>query len=218
MKSFLTVLTVILSSTFTSSAAASCGDSKYVAEVFWMSSNGWCPRLSLPAFGQRLQVSEYSTLYSLLGTSFGGDNRSYFNLPDLRGRMPMGQGFGAGLTQRTVGQQVGSEQVTLSTANLPAHAHSVAVTGSVSASITATNQAANTSDPENSYLANSQRAAIYRKAADTDSTVTLAGNDTSGSLAASTGDTGSNQPVYFLPPAVVMTPCICTDGIYPSRP
>ncbi len=69
--------------------------------------------------GQLLPINQYTALFSLLGTQFGGDGRSNFGLPDLRGRAPIGQGQGPGLSSSIIGQMQGAEQVTLTTATIP---------------------------------------------------------------------------------------------------
>lgn len=73
--------------------------------------------------GQLLAISQNDALFSLLGTTYGGDGRTTFGLPDLRGRVPIHVGNGPGLTFRQLGSKSGSEQVTLTTANLPPHTH-----------------------------------------------------------------------------------------------
>ncbi len=73
--------------------------------------------------GTLLQISQNQTLYAILGITWGGDGVSTFALPDLRGRVLMGQGQGAGLHNRLVGQMGGAEAVTLVEANMPAHTH-----------------------------------------------------------------------------------------------
>jgi len=80
--------------------------------------NGW-------AFcdGSLLPISEYETLFNLIGTTYGGDGQETFALPDLRGRTPVHQGTGAGLSAYTMGEQGGTETVTLTTQQIPAHSH-----------------------------------------------------------------------------------------------
>lgn len=78
--------------------------------------------------GQLLPISQNSALFSLLGTFYGGDGRSTFALPDLRGRVPIGQGQGAGLTDRRLGSTGGAESVTLTAAQMPTHNHIVNAT------------------------------------------------------------------------------------------
>ncbi|MED4584489.1 tail fiber protein [Brevibacillus choshinensis] len=73
--------------------------------------------------GQLLAIQQYSTLFSILGTQYGGDGKTTFALPNLKDRAPMHQGNGAGLTPRTVGEEEGNPTVMLSLNQLPAHAH-----------------------------------------------------------------------------------------------
>lgn len=79
---------------------------------------GW-----LACDGSLQSISNYETLYTLLGTTYGGDGTSTFGLPDLRGQVPVDQGSGQGLTPRVLGQAGGNENVTLLTANVPTHTH-----------------------------------------------------------------------------------------------
>jgi microcystin-dependent protein len=80
--------------------------------------SGW-----LPCQGQLLAINQNQALFSLLGTSYGGDGRTNFALPDLRGRVAMGQGAGGGLTARAIGQVMGEEGHTILLAETPAHNH-----------------------------------------------------------------------------------------------
>jgi microcystin-dependent protein len=73
--------------------------------------------------GQELAISENDALFSLIGTTYGGDGQSTFALPDLRGRAPVHQGTGPGLSAYTLGEQAGVESVTLTTQQIPAHTH-----------------------------------------------------------------------------------------------
>jgi microcystin-dependent protein len=75
--------------------------------------------------GSALDVDDYSELFALIGTTYGGDGVSAFHLPDLRGKLPVGQGAGPGLSNRTMGQQFGTNDEALTTANLPAHSHAI---------------------------------------------------------------------------------------------
>jgi len=78
--------------------------------------------------GQLLPISENEALYSLLGTTFGGDGRTTFGLPDLRGRIPVGMGANPATgTNYSIGQMAGVEEVTLTEAQLPAHTHALMV-------------------------------------------------------------------------------------------
>ena len=73
--------------------------------------------------GQLLSIAQNTALFSLLGTTFGGDGRTTFGLPDLRGRVPVHMGQGPGLTNYSLGQSAGAEQVTLTVNQIPAHTH-----------------------------------------------------------------------------------------------
>lgn len=81
--------------------------------------------------GQLLGIAENDALFSLLGTTYGGDGQVTFGLPDLRGRTPIHQGNGAGLTPRTLGEVTGTEAVTLTSAQVPSHFHPVHATSGV---------------------------------------------------------------------------------------
>ena len=78
--------------------------------------------------GALLSISEYQTLFALIGTTYGGDGQTTFAVPDLRGRVPVGQGAGRGLTPRVTGQVYGSESVTLLATQMPQHSHAFSAT------------------------------------------------------------------------------------------
>jgi microcystin-dependent protein len=86
--------------------------------------NGWAL-----ANGAFLPINQNTALFSLLGTYWGGNGTTTFALPDLRGRAPVGQGQGPGLTPRVMGQAYGQEAVTLTTGNMPPHVHQVQLGG-----------------------------------------------------------------------------------------
>ncbi|RAK63264.1 phage tail protein [Hymenobacter edaphi] len=102
------------------------GSSPYIGEIAIFAGNfapaGW-------AFcdGSLLPISENDALYALIGTTYGGDGQDTFALPDLRGRAPMHSGAGPGLTSRSVGEQGGAEEVTLTTQQIPNHSHQLSV-------------------------------------------------------------------------------------------
>ena len=87
--------------------------------------------------GQLLPINQNQALFSLLGTTYGGNGVQLFALPDLRGRVPIGAGSGAGLTTRVQGQTGGSESVTLLTSNVPAHSHTLNATSATTTTATA---------------------------------------------------------------------------------
>jgi microcystin-dependent protein len=86
--------------------------------------------------GSLQSIAEYQTLYTLIGTTYGGDGQATFQLPDLRGRIPLHNGTGLGLTPRPVGQIAGTEMVTLVSNQIPTHTHTVQVSSSAATNST----------------------------------------------------------------------------------
>jgi len=151
--------------------------------------------------GQLLQISQYTALFSLLGTQFGGDGKSTFALPNLGGQVPINQGQGAGLTDYEVGESGGADTVTLTQNEIGAHVHNAqAVTA-----------AGSTAAPGGALWAEAWTARSQLKTYSdaTGATVAL-------SPAALDGG-GGNQPHENRPPLLVMNFCIALQGIYPSR-
>ena len=101
--------------------------------ILWSSPKipmGW-----LPCDGSQLNISQYQALYAVLGVSFGGDGQTYFKLPDLRSRIPVGIGQGTNLSNYTLGQQGGVETVALTLAQMAAHNHTAVSTPSLNGSV-----------------------------------------------------------------------------------
>jgi microcystin-dependent protein len=90
-----------------------------------MFGGNFAPRGWAMCDGQLLPISQYTALFSLVGTVYGGDGRTTFGLPDLRGRFPMHAGAGPGLSNRSLGQRSGQESVTLTPGQMPNHAHAL---------------------------------------------------------------------------------------------
>lgn len=148
-------------------------------------------------WGQLLQVSQYSSLYALLGTQFGGDGINDFGVPDLRGRIPVGSGTGPGLTPRSPGQMSGAENVTLSVAQLPTHTHIVQCDGTSTATVDI---------PTNNIPAKTTPGSGYATVA---ATATMNANMLSGA--------GGNQPHNNMPPWGCLNYIICVEGLWPPR-
>ncbi len=147
--------------------------------------------------GQVLPINQFQALFSILGTIYGGDGRTTFALPDLRGRVPMHMGSGAGLSNRPIGQRVGSETNTLNVNQLPAHTHSVTVP--------TTSALADDTQPANNRLGQT-RADVYSQSAP------------DGALAGVTAaHTGGGQPVNNVQPVQVVNFIIALYGTFPSR-
>jgi microcystin-dependent protein len=153
---------------------------------------GWSP-----CDGRLLSIAENSALFSLLGTTYGGDGRVTFALPDLRGRVAVSSGQGPGLSDRALGSAGGEESVTLTTDGLPAHSHAVIANGTKGAS----------ASPAGKVPGHASGATVYADVSD--------GAQLKHTAIAATG---GSQPHDNLQPYLALTYCISTDGIYPTRP
>lgn len=158
--------------------------------------------------GQLLPINQNAALFSLLGTRYGGNGQTTFGLPDLRGRVASSMGAGPGLSNYVVGQTAGSETVTLTLANLPAHTHQVyATTAPASAGTAGSQPSSNATLAVASLTANGATVPVNRYAATPNTTMA------STVLEA----TGGSQPHSNVQPFLVMSYCIATTGIFPSR-
>ncbi|MFT3812836.1 MAG: tail fiber protein [Acidovorax sp.] len=180
---------------------AYAGSSPYVGELMMFGGN-FCPAGWLMADGSVLSVNQYSTLYAVLGTAYGGDGQATFNLPNLQGRAPVGQGQGRGLSPIALGDTGGAEAVTLTIGQMPAHNHG-----------TATANAATTATPATGrVLAQAQNAGAYAPAGG--ATVALGATGMTGM----TGIAGGSLPVDVRNPYLGLVWCVATDvvGAFPS--
>ena len=168
----------------------------YLAEIF-MGGMNFAPRGYSTCAGQIISIAQNTALFSLLGTTFGGNGQTTFALPDLRGRVPMGQGQGPGLTDRVLGEQSGQETVTLINNEIPAHNHT----------FNAVSEAGDVSAPAGAYLANT--GALDKEYNTTGTVVAMNAN--------AVGASGGSQPHNNLPPYIVLTFYIAMEGIFPSR-
>ena len=149
--------------------------------------------------GQLLAISQNDALFSLLGTIYGGDGRTTFALPDLRGRMMIHMGQGPGLSDRRIGSKGGNINTTLTAANLPGHSHPL--------NLPVSSAAPNSTDANKGYLTN-QGDDTYATAATANANYGAAFN---------TGSTGNSTGINNMQPFTVINICIAMVGIYPSR-
>jgi len=164
--------------------------------------------------GQLLSIAEYTALYSLLGTTYGGDGEQTFALPDFRGRVAVHVGQGAGLQNYDLAQQGGVENTTLTMNNIPAHTHPV--TNAAVGPAPASNLPGTTDMPTGNVPAQINGSpAAYSTVATTDNL----GNSTINSLSDSTGGNGSGgtAPVNIVSPYQVLNYVIAVEGIYPPH-
>jgi microcystin-dependent protein len=155
---------------------------------------GFPPRGWAKCDGQILPIAQNTALFSLLGTTYGGDGRTTFALPDLRGRVPVHQGQGPGLSNYDLGEVLGAESVTLTTQQLPPHGHGIqgaatAASKSPSGAVPGYNDAGSSyGPPDGTQMANTM-----------------------------CQPTGAGQPHENRQPTLAMNWCIATEGIFPSR-
>lgn len=160
-----------------------------IGEVKMFAGN-YAPRGWMKCEGQLLSISQYQALFSIIGTYYGGDGRTTFALPDMRGRVAMGTGSGPGLTPTVEGEKKGQETTTITLQNLPAHNH---------------------------VIESEQKEPVeVMPARDPDSGMVTA-NHPINSSPAQTGNTGNGYPVNNMQPSLSLTYIICVDGLYPSR-
>jgi microcystin-dependent protein len=157
--------------------------------------------------GQTYSIAQYTALFSLIGTTYGGDGQTTFNLPNLQGRVPIGQGQGPGLPYYEMGEQAGSNTVTLNNANIPPHNH---IAQGITVNMPVSTNGGDTDTPTGAYLA--------KASGDFYSSAPTSGSNY-GALAVSgqTGITGSGTPLDITNPYLVLNYCIAVEGIFPSR-
>ncbi|SDF51453.1 Microcystin-dependent protein [Dyadobacter soli] len=148
--------------------------------------------------GQLLPISQNTALFSLLGTFYGGDGKSTFALPNLQGSSPMHQGDGPGLTPRSLGEQSGTESVTLLTSEIPVHTHSLNAAGVI----------ADSRDPNGTCFGVSQNGNVYSTGANPPQ-VTM--------LPATLVVAGGTLPHNNMMPYLTVNFCIAMQGIFPPR-
>ncbi len=176
----------------------------------------FCPRGYAETNGQLLAIASNTALFSLLGTTYGGDGRTTFALPDLRGRSMVHVGQGPGLSNIRPGQRGGAEQTSLNVNNLPAHNHSATSTSNVNVTLRGTNSAGNSSTPGNNVPASKGRTDIYSTGmADVD--MGASAINASATTTTTVGNTGSGVSFENRSPYLGILHCIALQGIFPSR-
>jgi microcystin-dependent protein len=165
----------------------------FLAEIVLFAGN-FAPRGWAFCAGQILAISQNTALFSLLGTTYGGNGQTTFALPDLRSRVAVGQGQGPGLSNYSLGQQGGTESVTLTSQQIPPHNHNVTVFS----------DAGDTGKPANNFLASIDNG--YK--ASNDGTLMSPVMITGG---------GGSQPHPNIQPYTTLNYIIALQGVFPSR-
>jgi microcystin-dependent protein len=167
----------------------------FVGEIRMFAGN-FAPRGWAFCDGQLLAISQNDALFSLFGTTYGGDGQTTFGLPDLRGRVPIHQGTGPGLANRRIGEKGGQENVTLTTAQLPPHGHA----------LNASSDTATSTDPAANVPANAATTNIYGSDAPFEALNAQAVTNTGG------GRDHANEM-----PFLCVNFIVALSGVYPSR-
>lgn len=171
-----------------------------------MFAGNFSPRSWAFCQNQILSIAQNTALFSILGTTYGGNGQTTFALPDFRGRVAVGTGQGPGLPSVTLGEMGGTQTVTLTSNNMPAHNHPL--TGSVNQQVN-NDTAGLTDDASNKRLGAS--GSVFTAA--TGDLVNMAPLASTLQI----GVSGGSQPFSIMPPYLGMNYIICLFGIFPSR-
>jgi microcystin-dependent protein len=187
-----------------------------------MFAGNFAPRNWAFCQGQIMSIASNTALFSILGTTYGGNGQTTFALPDFRGRVAVGTGTGPGLTNVQLGQISGTETVTLLTTQIPAHIHTATAGtgGSGTATLNAVTANGNTQSPSGNYLAASRTASVASYIESGTTAAMNAGSITLSNITAGAptiGITGGSQPHSNMQPYLGMNYVICLFGIFPSR-
>ena len=169
----------------------------FVAEIRIFPGN-FAPRGWAFCNGRLIPITQNTALFSLLGTTYGGNGQTTFALPDLQGRAPMHHGDGLGLTPRSIGESSGSQTVSLLTSEVPVHTHTLAASASVAAS----------RDPNNNPLARSRNGLAYQSVVDQNLT---------GMAPQAVSTAGGDVPHNNMQPYLALNFIIALQGIFPPR-
>ena len=193
---------------------------QFIGQILLVGFN-WAPKGWATCEGQLMSIAQNTALFSLLGTTYGGDGRQTFGLPDLRGRVAVGQGTGPGLDPVIAGEMAGLGSVTLTASNLPSHVHPAAGgTLSTTVAIPVNDSGAMPTTPGNTMMlaagadADGNAVYIYNNLAATTTLLPFPAAVSTGT----TGPTGAGTPVPVTNPYLGSTYIIALEGIFPSRP
>jgi microcystin-dependent protein len=165
--------------------------------------------------GQILPISQNTALFALIGTTFGGDGVTTFALPDLRGRVPVSSGQGPGLSVYDLGEIGGTENVTLTTSQMPPHNHVITL-NNLTATANARNTAGNSQSPAGNLPA-VEAAGVTATYSNAPANATMAAGAVTVTGTATASVSGSGLPLQILSPFLTVNYCIALQGIFPSR-
>lgn len=197
MKKLSVLIAMLAVTSGGSSAQDNWDDTPFIGEVRWWAGN-FEPRDWKFCDGQFLSINYFPTLYTVIGSAFGGDGISTFALPDVRGRVIIHGGSGGRVTDRTRGTRVGVEKSKMTIDQLPPHNHAV--------NVFATESGVDTHDPKYGFLASAR---IY-----TDSG---SGDAQFNESAIAEIEVGDDEPRSNMQPSLVLNCIIAVDGVFPPR-
>jgi microcystin-dependent protein len=177
----------------------------FLGQIFMFGGN-FAPRGWALCNGQLLAIASNTALFSILGTTYGGDGVTTFALPDLRGRAPLHPGQGPGLSSYVLGEVGGVESVTLVSTQMPAHNHTATVTINAAASPLSASD-----DPNNQVPAGGSGQSVYASVPDGATKMNAAMTTTV------VGTAGGSQPHENRQPFLCVNYIIALEGIFPSR-
>jgi len=212
----------------TNPAHATCGTDPYMGSICATAAT-FCPKGYAQTNGQIMSISDNTALFALLGAQYGGDGRTTFGLPDLRGRSIVSAGTGPGLAPTRQSDRRGRDQMRLPLSALPTHAHAGTISvPTITVGVQVSPATATKSVPAaGDYIAapaSADRDPIltkgYVNATDKATTVALGGvsSTTSGDPSVTINNTGNGQPLITLPPQLTLLYCIALQGVFPPRP
>ncbi|HEY9346020.1 MAG TPA: tail fiber protein [Inquilinus sp.] len=194
-------------------------------EPFLATIMGWAPNFAprgwAYCWGQILAIAQNTALFSLLGTTYGGNGQTTFALPNLASRLPVGAGQGPGLSSYDLGQVGGTESTTLTLNNLPAHAHPAGTLAGQQKVATGTGATSLTTAAADSILGAPNF--LDSTSGSTVNVNTFAAGSANPTVSwpvpvtGQTGPAGGSQPFSILPPYLAINWIIALEGIYPSR-
>lgn len=220
---------IVLPSLFIGKSALACGSNDPMLGTMCVFAGNFAPRGYALAQGQLLPISQYSALFSILGTTYGGDGRTTFALPDIRGRSVIGQGTGPGLQNYRLGQRGGQEYLALSSIHMPSHTHTATttvvndVTVEGVADLNAVNGRSSSNVPTGKALGQSpNRQNIYSASAPSvpmhpDSIALNLSGEVTSTATTTVSATGGGQSFNIRAPYITMNWIIALQGTFPSR-
>jgi len=177
----------------------------YIGQILMFAGN-FAPRDWALCDGQLISISQNQSLFAIVGTTYGGDGRTTFALPDLRGRAPTHAGNGPGLSEMRLGQHGGSETNTLKENQMPSHTHNV------TASAKCVNSGGNTTTPvENNWASDAAGSSATYSNAEANAEMNAE------TITVQEQNKGESKPINNLQPYLTVNYIICTDGLFPSR-